>query len=354
MKITKPLFLIVLCSTVLQLSSFAQTWTPMPFTTNTPGESFTICDGNQTVTIEDDFENTNSTGSVGMSGTNNTGSFSLSQAMKMRINDPESIGSNNGDDIRVRAVGPNSSWTPFGTEATAENNRIRLLLVDPIERSYGITNSASTIFNFTKVDNGGGGVFVYYDEEECALLPVELVRFTAETIGNLAVWLSWDTATELNNEHFVIQRSDDGKNWKDLSVIPGHATSQEQQFYNYTDNQPLPGVNYYRLKQMDFDGGFDYSHIVSVDLRSLQDLTSLSLYPNPTKGSVTLSLQSDFVGDASLAIFDLMGNQVSSQILSLEGGAFNTNVGISDLPAGVYLVDVTAGNEKWQERLVVE
>ncbi len=239
----------------------------------------------------------------------------------------------------------------FGYTA-AVNDAFDIITTGTLSGTFAMSDisfSGGDVLGVSVTYPGGGVVRVTVT----SILPVELVKFEAVN-KHEDVLLLWQTATETNNQGFEIQRSTDGSTWSNIAYVNGHGTTLEAQSYTFTDERPMTGMNYYRLKQVDFDGGFDYSHVVSVDLRSLQDLGSLGLYPNPAKGSVTLSVRSDFVGDASLVIFDLLGNQVGNQILSLEGGAFNTNFEISDLPAGVYLVDVTAGNEKWQEWLVMK
>lgn len=186
----------------------------------------------------------------------------------------------------------------------------------------------------------------------CALvLPVEIIEFTSRlAFGEIN--LSWRTASELNNAGFYLQRSPDAKNWHDLAFLPGHGTTHEEQSYTYTDERPLPGMNYYRLQQVDYDGQFEYSKIVSVEMG--RDGSGISLYPNPAANSVTLALQTDYTGEASLTLYDLMGRQVKTQTLSLEGGVFRSEIGLDGLPAGVYLAEVVAGREQWRERLVVE
>ncbi len=180
---------------------------------------------------------------------------------------------------------------------------------------------------------------------------MEIIEFTSRlAFGEIN--LSWRTASELNNAGFYLQRSPDAKNWHDLAFLPGHGTTHEEQSYTYTDERPLPGMNYYRLQQVDYDGQFEYSKIVSVEMG--RDGSGISLYPNPAANSVTLALQTDYTGEASLTLYDLMGRQVKTQTLSLEGGVFRSEIGLDGLPAGVYLAEVVAGREQWRERLVVE
>ncbi len=184
------------------------------------------------------------------------------------------------------------------------------------------------------------------------ILPVEIFYFQALVTKKGQIELDWQTASETNNSGFKIQRSANGTSWDDLTFIPGHGTTQEEQSYTFTDGRPLPGLNYYRLKQIDFDGNFEYSKVVTVDTG--RDENTVSLFPNPAKNSVTLSLQSDYIGEAALTLYNHLGKRVQVQSFFLEGSTYHSNIDLAGLPAGVYLAEIVAGNEKWQERLVVE
>jgi hypothetical protein len=142
------------------------------------------------------------------------------------------------------------------------------------------------------------------------LLPITLVSFEAfvqqqEGSGEPYVALRWTTAREIDNDFFTIERSADGENFTEIQRIPGAGNSDAVISYGTTDNAPLHGISYYRLKQTDFDGTFTYSKIVSVQV-NLTLASRLSVYPNPNSGSrFFLNMQSEEV--KSLAIYDLSG-----------------------------------------------
>lgn len=208
--------------------------------------------------------------------------------------------------------------------------------------TLSITNNNGYI-----IQHQGNGVFLIFS----GALPVELIDFTARE-NDQTVILQWRTASELNNHGFQAQRSTDGKKWQNLAFLPGHGTTHEEQSYTYTDERPLPGLNYYRLRQEDFDGQFEYSQIVSIKMRN--GGSGIRLFPNPATHSVTLALETDYDGEATLTLHDITGKQVRTQVLPLEGGTFRSSIELAGLPAGLYLAEVQAGREQWQERLVVE
>ena len=95
--------------------------------------------------------------------------------------------------------------------------------------------------------------------------PVELIYFEGRAEGNIAL-LSWETATELNNDRFEIEWSRDAASFVHIGEIDGNGTTDMLKRYMFVDNQPLSGINYYRLRQVDYDGQFEYSPIISVEL----------------------------------------------------------------------------------------
>jgi hypothetical protein len=171
-----------------------------------------------------------------------------------------------------------------------------------------------------------------------SLLPVELVRFTGrETDGK--VLLEWETASELNNEGFQIERSTDGFRWEEIGFVPGNGTANEEHNYSCWDEKPLPGVNYYRLRQMDFDGKEEYSEVVPIDLLALGALTGLGLraYPNPVAGGeLTVVLPENLEGETPVQLFDAAGRLVRSAEMSVGANSLD----VRGLAAGVYWLRV--------------
>ncbi|MCS7019863.1 MAG: T9SS type A sorting domain-containing protein [Cytophagales bacterium] len=141
-------------------------------------------------------------------------------------------------------------------------------------------------------------------------LPITLVSFEAFVEQQEGSWepyvaLRWTTARDIDNDFFTIERSTDGENFTEIQRIPGAGNSDAVISYGTTDNAPLHGISYYRLKQTDFDGTFTYSKIVSVQV-NLTLASRLSVYPNPNSGSrFFLNMKSEEV--KSLAIYDLSG-----------------------------------------------
>ncbi|GAB4500090.1 MAG: hypothetical protein OHK0019_38020 [Saprospiraceae bacterium] len=168
-----------------------------------------------------------------------------------------------------------------------------------------------------------------------ASLPVELLDFKAVIRDNRTVDLLWATATEKNNHGYDVERSADNKNWTVLGFVPGNGTSTERHDYTFTDTEPLKGVNYYRLKQLDFDGKFEYSPMVVADIRAGN--LQFDIYPNPSAtGELNVRTVSQVEGDALLEIYDWASYKVYKESVQLLKGTMIYPVSLANFPKGAY------------------
>jgi hypothetical protein len=159
-------------------------------------------------------------------------------------------------------------------------------------------------------------------------LPVELLSFDGKE-QNGKVLLSWQTASEINNSRFEIEWSKDGRTFEKIGEVNGAGTTNEVQFYEFLHRYPVSGINYYRLKQHDFDEEFDYSDIVSIDCNNTDG--QVKIYPNPATDFIIIEGLED---EESVQIFDVNGWQVKAfQILSPSG-----SIPVADLPSGTYFM----------------
>ena len=142
-------------------------------------------------------------------------------------------------------------------------------------------------------------------------LPVELHSFETRHYHNEII-LIWQTATEENNTGFEIQKSKDSRDWESIDFVEGKGTTSEVQQYNYTDRKPYIGDNYYRLKQIDYDGQYEYSSVRHV-LMTAMDNAHMTIFPNPSSGHFTLSLHNPKKKKANIKLFDSIGNLIWEQ-----------------------------------------
>lgn len=161
------------------------------------------------------------------------------------------------------------------------------------------------------------------------LLPVELLRFQAALLKG-TVNLHWETASEHNNDRFEIERSVDGTQWPMLGVVYSHdGSSNEAQAYTFEDRYPVRGLNYYRLKQVDTDGKFEYSTIIAVENANEP---RIQIYPNPAHGEIYINAPH---AHTTYLIKNATGRMVQAGDIQ-----FDQAINISALPAGVYFMQV--------------
>lgn len=135
------------------------------------------------------------------------------------------------------------------------------------------------------------------------LLPVEWLSFEAVLSSDQRkVHCLWETASETNNAYFAVLRSSDGVNWEELGRVQGVGTTLEQQAYSYVDEYPLDGISYYRIKQVDFNGAFDFSEIDAVERTKVD----FQVYPNPGNGAFVVR----GVLPQELTVFDASGRVI--------------------------------------------
>lgn len=251
---------------------------------------------------------------------------------------PQLIGGNPG----IRRVFDLSSEIDIATDITLDfryiDNSVELNYVSEMEiKAYNWYSSAwhflgssiDTSMNWISVPGLKGlGTFSF---GAGSLLPVSFLSFEAELIDNRVVQLNWATATEINNDYFTIQRSKDGLIFEDLGTVKGAGNSTNILNYNFLDKEPLTGLSYYRLKQTDFDGQFDYSPIRSIIIAPQIDL---EIYPNPLSG---VNLKIDGISSLStFQLFDLSGKLIYEAPLEPDSKNSTINLYLDNLVAGFY------------------
>ena len=176
-------------------------------------------------------------------------------------------------------------------------------------------------------------------------MPVELTSFSAVIIEK-GIQLKWRTETELNNFGFEIQRSNNTDNWDILGFVEGYGNSNSPKEYIFTDAiVRFAGTYYYRLKQIDNDGHYEYSRNIEVDFNSPVDFKLNQNYPNPFNPSTTISFSLPFSGNVSLKIFNALGEEITSLVESfLESGVHSINFNAEGLTSGLYVYQLSTSN----------
>lgn len=197
--------------------------------------------------------------------------------------------------------------------------------------------------------NGGGALrldeLIINGSVTSAPLPVTLLYFTAKPDGD-RVQLAWATTQEINADHFSIEHSIDLTEYTTVGGIPAKGTTSERQYYGLTDLNPHPGINYYRLKQVDRDGATQVFKPVAATIRDNEPV--VTLYPNPTHPD-RIHLRLWNADDAIVRLLTITGQSISGHLQRTPGEADFRPV--QPLPTGLYFLEVTTTSH--QRRLMV-
>lgn len=172
-------------------------------------------------------------------------------------------------------------------------------------------------------------------------LPVSLGEFTGIRENDKNI-LKWHTLTEANNAGFTIERSIDGRSFSSVGVVSSlgnEGNSNSLLRYRFIDEKPLVGINYYRLKQTDKDGKFNYSDVVAIKV-SKSGLSITSIYPNPIKDKFNISLTSETTEAAKLIITDVFGKTLIQKNIQVATGVNTVNENITQFSSGVYMLKI--------------
>lgn len=213
---------------------------------------------------------------------------------------------------------------------------------DMVSDNNGASLSWAATFN--------GEQDVYYSHiTDTTIVPVELLSFSANVASGV-VTLEWSTATELNNHGFEIERrltpnpSQKEGAFQTIGFRVGKGTTSEPQTYSYVDENLSAGAYQYRLKQVDFDGRYEYSDLVEVEIAP--SVFSLSQnYPNPFNPSTKISWQSPVSGHQTIKIYDVLGNEVAVLVDEFkQAGSYEVEFNASQLSSGIYFYTLKAGS----------
>jgi hypothetical protein len=193
------------------------------------------------------------------------------------------------------------------------------------------------------------------DYMEISVVPVELTSFTAQS-KNQKIILKWVTATELNNNDFEIQRRVAESDFATIGFVRGEGTTTNQTEYSYIDKDLTDGKYYYRLKQIDFNGTYEYSSVVEVDVRSLDDYTLEQNYPNPFNPTTSIQYTINSKLFVTIKVYDLLGREMTALVNDEKpAGIHNVEFRIDNLElgSGVYFYRLQAGDFVESKKMIL-
>ena len=185
------------------------------------------------------------------------------------------------------------------------------------------------------------------------IVPVELTSFTA-LANKDNVELNWITATETNNQGFEVERKSDSGIFESIGFVEGNGTTAETQAYSYTDTKLAEDSYTYRLKQIDFDGTFDYSDEVNVTVALPLQYTLDQNYPNPFNPSTKIDYSIAEDGFVKLAVYNMLGEEVATLVNAQQkAGRYNINFDASQFSSGVYVYRIETTNYTASKKLML-
>jgi len=268
-----------------------------------------------------------------------------------------------GFDKQCDDINPSSVDLTFGDPSAVEivggpsvsgcfvSLNFKCLTDDPLDMMICV--NALDVFQANGVDNDdpaddGVGCF----DLMSFTVPVEMVFFNAE-LNNSKVVLNWQTASEIDNEGFKIEKSSDGNTFTELGFV-NSTRSTGIKDYRYVDNNPINGVNYYRLKQMDYNGEFAYTDVISV--KNANKVSPISIYPNPVSinESVNVFVDSNKEEVAQVKVYSTTGAVISSNNHNLGSGLNKVRIDTGNMPEGLYIISIEMGTERFNKRLIIQ
>jgi Secretion system C-terminal sorting domain len=173
----------------------------------------------------------------------------------------------------------------------------------------------------------------------CSILPVELLDFSAKKAG-MTSFLNWSTSTEINSDYFEIQRAREDKEFEAIGIVKAAGNSAFQETYQFIDQKPNRGINYYRLKQFDLDGRFNLSPIRSLNFTESREI---SVYPNPVSNTLYVSLSDEDARNKEQTIFEIY--DIYGKLMYQSESHLQTyKIDVSELQDGSYILSIVNGS----------
>jgi photosystem II stability/assembly factor-like uncharacterized protein len=229
----------------------------------------------------------------------------------------------------------NSDYVVVGTWSGSNVYITRNWGTNWLQTSLPASNYAVAVIDTMNVFAAQSGGF--YKLDSPYFVPVELISFTAKVVDNKAL-LEWSTASEINNQGFDVEMSYDNQSFEKIAFIPGFGTSSEQHSYSHTVDKLLSEKNYFRLRQVDFDGTFEYSPVVEVDGLLPSEFYLAQNHPNPFNPATSIQFSLPVEASVKIQLFNMLGEKVT-EITNREfsAGVHIINFTSDGLSSGTYL-----------------
>ncbi|MFN4234674.1 MAG: CUB domain-containing protein [Bacteroidia bacterium] len=175
----------------------------------------------------------------------------------------------------------------------------------------------------------------------CVPLPVELVEFDGRREEGVNK-IHWTTLTEINNDFFTLERSEDAENFYEIAKIKGAGNSNTTLNYSFIDRKIANNIEYYRLKQTDFDGSFYYSHIIAISDKNIETLKVKNIYPNPTTNDFNIDVVTNLDDNLLITLTDIYGKKLQEFETVVNTGNNTIKINTDKIERGVIFVNISS------------
>ena len=192
---------------------------------------------------------------------------------------------------------------------------------------------------------GTAGCCAFKTYVTASVLPIQMLSFTGKNKEDANI-LNWSTAAEVNNDHFIIERSSNGVDYTEIGQQKGAGNSSTIKDYQYIDAQASladPSILYYRLKQVDMDGGYQYYGPVPIEMNAPGNL-QVALQNIPTKNELMGIIESPLGEEVQVEIYDMQGQRLITRPMTIAKGANNFNVDLQNIASGIYMLRISGSS----------
>ena len=248
----------------------------------------------------------------------------------------------NNNDVYV-SIGGQSRGVHLST-----NNGISWNNYGLSESEYGISSLAIDSSGYIWAGTNFNGIY----RTKGRTVPVELISLNAEH-KNDAIVISWITASEINNKGFEIERK--SIDWEKVGFVEGYGTTTETKSYSFNDENIQSGTYQYRLKQIDFDGSFEYSNIIRITIDQSKNFNLFQNYPNPFNPKTIIKFSIDKNAIVSMDLYSILGEKITTIIQNkrYNPGVYEIEFESKDIPSGIYLYELKANGKSAINKLTI-
>jgi len=273
--------------------------------------------------------------------------YSLDPTNSMLVNDLDLKITNGGTTYYPwKLDGANPSAAATNNSANHIDNVEKIEIAAPTAGTYiiEVSHSGSLTKSLSKT-NAVDQAFSLVVSGDNTPLPVELTTFAVNVVSDNQIKLNWETATEINNYGFNIERSSAEGNWSKIGFVEGHGNSNSPKLYTYVDNNAVGSNKFtYRLKQVDIDGTFEYSSEVEIEIIP-ETYTLEQNYPNPFNPTTSIRFSLPEAIDTKIVVYDVLGKVVATLVNEkLDAGYHSVDFTSKDLVSGLYIYSIETAN----------